>query len=53
VTNDPVWADWSIARLEEASLKGELLINDVGFAELSVRYERIEDLDGPRLLNFI
>jgi predicted nucleic acid-binding protein len=45
VTNDPVWADWSIAQLEAASLKGPLLINDIIYAELSVRYERIEDLD--------
>ncbi|MCX8997910.1 type II toxin-antitoxin system VapC family toxin [Rhizobiaceae bacterium BDR2-2] len=45
VTDDPKWADWSIARLEAASLAGPLLINDVVYAELSVRYERIEDLD--------
>lgn len=45
VTDDHVWADWSIAQLEAASLKGPLLINDIIYAELSVRYERIEDLD--------
>lgn len=45
VTNDPVWADWSIAQLEAASLAGPLLINDVIYAELAVRYERIEKLD--------
>jgi predicted nucleic acid-binding protein len=45
VTDDPEWADWSEARLEEASLAGELLITDVIYAELSARYERIEDLD--------
>ncbi len=45
VTNDPNWADWSIAKLEAASLSGPLLINDVVYAELSVRYGRIEDLD--------
>jgi len=45
VTNDPKWADWSIARLEEASLNGPLFINDVIYSELSVRYDRIEDLD--------
>jgi len=45
VTNDRHWADWSIAALEAASLKGPLLINDVVYAELSVRYEQIEDLD--------
>jgi predicted nucleic acid-binding protein len=45
VTNDPNWADWSIAKLEAASLNGPLQINDVVYAELSVRYGRIEDLD--------
>jgi hypothetical protein len=45
VTDDPNWADWSVAALEAASLSGPLLINDVVYAELSVRYGRIEDLD--------
>ncbi|MCH8491154.1 MAG: hypothetical protein LAT81_14665, partial [Oceanicaulis sp.] len=39
------WADWSIAQLEAASLNGPLLINDVIYAELAVRYDRIEDLE--------
>ena len=45
VTDDPAWADWSVTQLETASLSGPLLINDVVYAELSVRYERIENLD--------
>ena len=45
VTDDAVWADWSVAQLEAASLTGPLVINDVIYAELAVRYERIEDLD--------
>lgn len=45
VTNDPDWSDWSIAELEAAALKGPLCINDVVYAELSVRYARIEDLE--------
>jgi predicted nucleic acid-binding protein len=45
VTDDPDWADWSIAQLETASLKGPLAINDVVYAELSVRYDRVELLD--------
>jgi len=44
-TDDPKWADWSIAELEKASLNGPLLINDVVYAELAVRYDCIEDLD--------
>ena len=45
VTDDPRWAQWSIAALEAASLRGPMQINDVIYAELSVRYQRIEDLD--------
>ncbi|MBZ9710359.1 type II toxin-antitoxin system VapC family toxin [Mesorhizobium sp. ESP7-2] len=45
VTDDPKWADWSIGQLEAASLDGPLLINDAVYAELAVRYGRIEDLD--------
>lgn len=45
VTDDPIWAEWSIRQLEAAALKGALLINSVVYAELSVRFERIEVLD--------
>ena len=44
-TDDSNWADWSVAQLEAASLDGPLLINDVVYAELAVRYARIEDRD--------
>jgi predicted nucleic acid-binding protein len=45
VTDDADWAEWSLARLEEAALVGPILINDVVYAETSIRYDRIEDLD--------
>ncbi|RUT87833.1 MULTISPECIES: type II toxin-antitoxin system VapC family toxin [unclassified Mesorhizobium] len=45
VTDDPNWAEWSIAQLEAASLDGPLLINDVVYAELAVRYIGIEDIE--------
>ena len=45
VTDDPVWADWSIRQLDAAAVNGPLVINGVVYAELSVRFERIEDLD--------
>ena len=45
VTNDPKWADWSVGQLDAASLKGSLAINDVVYAELSVRFATIEALD--------
>ena len=44
-TEDPNWAFWSLAQLEAASIEGPMLINDVVYAELSVRYARIEELD--------
>ncbi|MGH7025479.1 MAG: type II toxin-antitoxin system VapC family toxin [Caulobacteraceae bacterium] len=45
VTDDPAWADWSIGRLDAAAVKGPMAINDVVYAELSVRFMRIEDLE--------
>lgn len=45
VTDDPNWSQWSVGQLEAASLRGPVFTNDVGFAELSVRYERLEDVE--------
>lgn len=45
VTGDPAWADWSVAALEAAALLGPLVINDVVYAELSVRYRDIGEMD--------
>ena len=44
-TNGSRWADWSQLQLERASLAGPLVINDIIYADVSVRYEFIEDLD--------
>lgn len=44
-TDDPAWADWSQRQLEAAALRGPLIINDVIYAELSVRFAAIETLD--------
>ena len=44
-TDDPVWGSWSAARLAEAAERADLVINPVIFAEVSVGFERIEDLD--------
>src|ERR1022692_2176797 len=45
LTGDPEWADWSIAQLDAAALRGPLAINDIVYAELSVRFATIEALD--------
>ena len=42
---DQEWADWSEAALNAASLRDELAINDVIYAELATRYPGIADLD--------
>lgn len=44
-TDDPAWAEWSQHQLEAASLADRLAINGVSYAELSIRFERIEALD--------
>lgn len=44
-TRDPNWWEWSLMRLEEAALRGPLLINAVIYAETSVRFRGIEDFD--------
>jgi hypothetical protein len=45
VTDDATWANWSIRQLDAAALKGPLAINDVVYAELSVRFEAIEAIE--------
>lgn len=45
VTNDPMWANWSASALDQASSSGDLLINDVVYAELAARYGTMESLD--------
>ena len=44
-TDELEWAEWSTAALIEASRLGALLINDVIYAELSVRYDSVERVD--------
>lgn len=44
-TNDRTWADWSLRQLDAAALRGPLIINDIVYSELSVRYEHIEDVN--------
>lgn len=45
VTDDPQWAEWSQYQLDAAALHSRLIINGVVYAELSIRFARIEDLD--------
>jgi predicted nucleic acid-binding protein len=43
--DDPKWSDWSLAHLQQAALRGPLLINDIVYAEISTRYSSIEDFE--------
>ena len=43
--DDTHWFDWSIAQIEQARRTGPLLINDIIYAEASVRYGNMIDYD--------
>jgi predicted nucleic acid-binding protein len=43
--NDPIWFQWSVSQLRTAALRDSLFINDVIYAEMSVRFPSISDLD--------
>jgi predicted nucleic acid-binding protein len=45
MTEDSRWFAWSARALEQAAETSRLVINPVIYAEVSVRYSRIEDLD--------
>lgn len=45
LSDDPVWGAWSREALRGVGAKGPLVINEVIYAEVSVRYSRIEVLD--------
>jgi hypothetical protein len=44
-TDDPQWADWSENALAEAASCGELFINPIIYAEVSIAFKRVEKLD--------
>jgi predicted nucleic acid-binding protein len=45
VTGDPGWSRWSEGALGRARDEGELVINPIVYAEVSIGFDRIEDLD--------
>ena len=45
LTEDPGWFDWSSAALEEHAESAVLMINPIIYAEVAVRFDRIEALD--------
>ncbi len=45
VSEHPQWADWSQQQLEAAALRRRLVINSVIYAELSIGFRRIEEVE--------
>lgn len=44
-TEDPAWFRWSSDRLAEWADRAELAVNPVIYAEISIRFDRIEELE--------
>jgi predicted nucleic acid-binding protein len=44
-TRDPKWSEWSSAALASAAETSRLVINAVIYAEVSIHFRRIEDLE--------
>jgi predicted nucleic acid-binding protein len=44
-TEDPIWFEWSSDTLADLAETSTLVVNPIIYAEVSVRFERIEDLD--------
>ncbi len=45
ITQDPTWRSWSEAALRRAAEHSTLAINAIIFAEVSMKFDRIEDAD--------
>ena len=43
--NDPQWADWSETTLNQYDASNELVINPIVYTELSIGFNRIEELE--------
>lgn len=44
-TSDPKWGEWSSQALTDAAQTAQLVINPLVYAEVSIGFERIEDLE--------
>jgi predicted nucleic acid-binding protein len=45
MTDDPAWGQWSADRITQALDDGRLVINPIVYAEVSIGFGRMEDLD--------
>jgi predicted nucleic acid-binding protein len=53
MTEDPRWFSWSADALARAAETMRLVINPIIYAEVSIRYSRIEDLNDALPLTFV
>jgi predicted nucleic acid-binding protein len=51
LTEDEAWLGWSMAALADAAEAGPLYVNPIIYAEVSVRFSRIEDLEDALPVN--
>jgi predicted nucleic acid-binding protein len=45
ITRDPEWSAWSESALKQAAERSNLAINAIVFAEVSLKFDRIENAD--------
>jgi predicted nucleic acid-binding protein len=45
LTEDPQWFEWSAQRLAEYANQGELIVNPIIYAEISIGFSQPEELD--------
>jgi len=45
ISDDPRWSEWSLRQLARRAALGPVLINDIVYAEMSVRMERQSDVE--------
>jgi predicted nucleic acid-binding protein len=53
LTEDPAWFGWSSRTLEECAQNHILVINSIIYAEVSIGFDRMEDLDAALPENLI
>lgn len=44
-TDDPDWVDWSVQALEEVATGGQVFINPIIYAEVSIAFKSVKRLD--------
>jgi predicted nucleic acid-binding protein len=53
MTEDRQWFEWSSTALADAAEHSRLVINPIVYAEISIRFSRIEDLDAAIPTNMV